>query len=48
MVDKGEGVMGGLEWEAGVSRYRLLYVEWISSNVLLYGTRTMFISYDKA
>ena len=38
MVDKGEGVMGGLEWEVGVSRCRLLYVEWISSKVLLYGT----------
>ena len=38
VVDKGEGVMGGLEWEVGVSRYRLLYVEWISSRVLLYGT----------
>ena len=37
MVAKGERVGGGMEWEFGVSRYRLLYMEWISSKVLLYG-----------
>ena len=26
---KGEGAGGELEWEAGVSRCKLLYIEWI-------------------
>ena len=38
VVAKGEGVGGGMEWEVGISRCRLLYVEWISSKALLYGT----------
>jgi len=25
-------------WEAGVSRWKLLYAEWINSKVLLYST----------
>ena len=29
---------GGLEWEIGVSRYKLLYIEWINK-VLPYNTR---------
>ena len=36
MVAKGEGGGGGLEREAGVSRCKLLYTEWISNKVLLY------------
>ena len=40
-----QGVGGRMEWEAGVSRCRLLYMEWISSKVLLYGTEN--IPYDK-
>ena len=31
----GEGVGGGMEWEVGVSRRKLLYTEWINK-VLLY------------
>ena len=31
MVAKGEGVGGGMEWEVGVSRYKLLYIEWITT-----------------
>ena len=30
--------MGGMEWEVGVSRRKLLYIEWINSKVLLYST----------
>ena len=38
MVAKGEEAGGGMEWEAGVSRCRLLYIEWINNKVLLYST----------
>ena len=39
VVAKGEGVGGGLEWEVGLSRCKLLYTEWINNKVLLYSTR---------
>ena len=38
VVAKGEGVGGGMECEAGVSRCKLLYIEWINNKVLLYST----------
>ena len=38
VVAKGEGVGGGMEWEFGVSRCKLLYVGWINNKVLLYST----------
>ena len=38
MVAKGEGVEGGMEWNVGVSRCELLYIEWINNKVLLYST----------
>ena len=38
VVVKGEGVRGGMEWEFGVSRCKLLYIEWINNKVLLYST----------
>ena len=31
VVAKGEGVGGGMEWEVGVSRCKLLYIERINS-----------------
>ena len=34
----------GLEWEAGFSRGKLLYTEWINSKVLLYSTEN-YIQY---
>ena len=37
MVAKGEGGGGGMEWEVGVSRCKLSYIEWINK-VLLYST----------
>ena len=40
VVAKGEGV-GGMDWECGVSRYRLLHLEWINE-VLLYRQGTTF------
>ena len=44
MVARGEGVEGGMEWEAGVSRCKLLYIEWINNKVLLYSTEN-YIQY---
>ena len=38
MVTKGEGGEGGMDWEFGVSRCKLLYIEQISNKVLLYNT----------
>ena len=32
------GGWGGLEWEFGVSRCKLLYIGWINNRVLLYST----------
>ena len=37
MVAKGEEGVGRVDWEFGVSRCKLLYVEWIKK-VLLYST----------
>ena len=38
LAAKGEEVEGGLEWKAGVSRCKLLYIEWINNKALLYST----------
>ena len=35
VVAEGVGPGGGMEWEGGVSRYKLLYIEWINNNILL-------------
>ena len=39
---QGEGAGGEREWEAGVYRCQLLYLEWINNKVLLYGTEELF------
>ena len=38
MVAKGERVGRGMDWEFGVSRCKLLHLEWINNRVLLYST----------
>ena len=39
MVAKAGGVAwGGMDWEFGISRCKLLYIEWINNKVLLYST----------
>ena len=38
VVAKGEGIEGGMVWEVGVSRYKLLDIEWVNNKVLLYST----------
>ena len=46
MVAKGEKFEGGMEWEVGISRCKLLYIEWIHNKVLLYSTENC-IQYPK-
>ena len=36
MLVKGEGGGGGMDWESGFSRCKLLYIGWINNKVLLY------------
>ena len=38
MVAEGEGGGGGKDWEFGISRYKLVYIQQIHNKVLLYGT----------
>ena len=38
VVAKGEGVRRGMDWEFGISRCKLVYIDWINNKVLLYGT----------
>ena len=38
MVAKGEGGVRRIGWEFGVSRCKLLHLEWIDNKVLLYST----------
>ena len=39
MVAKGEGRGGGgMDWEFGISRCKLLHIEWINNKFLLYNT----------
>ena len=35
---KGEGGRRGLDWEFGISRWKLVYIEWVNNKVLLYST----------
>ena len=38
MVAKGEGGGGGMDWEFGISRCKVLYTEWMNNKVLLHST----------
>ena len=38
MLVKGEGGGGGMDWESGFSRCKLVYTGWINIKVLLYST----------
>ena len=35
---QGEGRGRGLDWEFGINRCKLVYIEWINNRVLLYST----------
>ena len=48
MVAKGVGGGSGMDWELRVGRCKLLHLEWMSSEVVLYGTRELYpISWDR-
>ena len=38
LVAKREGSGGGMNWEFGISRCKLLYIDWINNKFLLYNT----------
>ena len=38
VVAKGDGERERMEWEFGISKCKLLYIEWINNKVLLFGT----------
>ena len=38
VVAKGERDGRGINWEFGISRYKLVYGEWVNNKVLPYGT----------
>ena len=40
----GGGGGSGMDWEFGLNRCRLLPLEWISNEILLYSTRTYVLS----
>ena len=44
VVAKGKRVGEQIEWEIGVSRCKLLYLEWINNKVLLYSAEN-YIQY---
>ena len=44
MVAKRDDFRGRVDWEVGVSRYKLLYIEWINNKVL-YSTEN-YIQYS--
>ena len=50
VVAKGAEGGSGMDWEFGVSRYKLLHLEWMSNEVLLYSTgnyiQSLGIDYD--
>ena len=47
MAAKGEGRGGGMEWEVGVSRYRLLYGMDKQQGPTVWNRELCSISYDK-
>ena len=40
--DKGEGGGSKMAWESGVNKCKLLLLEWISNEILLYSTGKYF------
>ena len=46
MVAKGQEGGSGMDWEFGVSRCKLLHMEWISNVILLYSTGSLVMEHD--
>ena len=42
-----QGVGSGMDWEFGASRCKLLHLEWISNEVLMYSTGNYIQSHDR-
>ena len=42
MVAKAEGAEGAMDLEFGISRCKLLYIEWINNKIPVYSTGTIF------
>ena len=38
LLPRGKGFGGGVDWEIGVSRCKLLYIGWTNNKILLYST----------
>ena len=48
VVAKGEGDGGGMDWECGISRCKLLYIEWLKNQDSIVKYRKLYsISCDK-
>ena len=48
-VTKGKrGGENGMDWEFGVNRYKLLPLEWISKEIMLYSIGNYIITYNGA
>ena len=51
MGAKGEGEGEGKDWEFGISRCKLLYIEWINNKDLLYSignyTQYLVVTYNR-
>ena len=43
VVAKGVGGENGMDWEFGVNRCKLLPLEWISNEILLYSTGNSYL-----
>ena len=48
MVANGEGIEGGMEWEVGVSRCKLLYRMDKKQGPTIYHREPYSVSYDKS
>ena len=46
-LPRGKGTGGGMEWEFGLSRCKLLYIEWMDNKILLYSTGNYIQYCDK-
>ena len=42
LTDTGAGIEGGLKWEFGISRCKLLYVGWVNNKVPQFSTGAVF------
>ena len=42
LTDTGVGIEGGLKWEFGISRCKLLYVGWVNNKVPQFSTGAVF------